>query len=207
MSLNIDERYMIARRAAKEIVPGQMVHLGPGIPQLVADFVPHDGNVLFHFEVGFPGIRSVPYREERAAPGASFFDSTSAFGMVRKGKLDIAFFGAFQVSSRGDLANWMIPGKKVVGIGGVSELAHHAKKRIVLMSHLNREGKPKIVPECTIPITVGRCVDLIMTERAVMQVTEMGLLLTEVLYPYSLEDVILHTGAPLRVSEHLLVSY
>jgi len=100
----------------------------------------------------------------------------------------------------------MIPGSRVFGIGGVKELARHAKRVIVLMSHLDPKGKPKIVPVCTIPVTVARCVDTIITERAVMQVTEKGLLLTEVLYPYSLEDVICHTEAPLRVSEDLQVS-
>lgn len=219
MSLNIHERNMVARRAAKEIHPGLMVHLGPGIPELVADFVPHEWNVLFHFAHGFLSIGSVPHRGRQAAPrvhggggpavtapGASLFDSAVAYGMVRRGKLDIAFFGALQVSCQGDLANWMIPGKKVYGIGGVSELALNAKKVIVLMSHLNREGEPKVVQECTLPVTASRCVDVIMTERAVMKVTAQGLLLTEVLYPYTLEDVIRHTAAPLRISEHLLIS-
>lgn len=218
MSLNIHERNMVARRAAREIGPGSMVHLGSGLPQLVADFVPNDWNVLFYFPHGLLRFGPLPYRGEDTSlssegeallvpsPGTSLFDTTVAYGMVRRGKLDIAFFGALQVSSRGDLANWIVPGKKVYGIGGVSELARGAKRVVALMSHLNREGEPKVVRECTLPVTAIRCVDAIITERAVIEVTEQGLLLTEVLYPYKLEDVVNHTGASLHISERLIIS-
>lgn len=216
MRLEIDQRYMIARRAAREIQPGMAVNVGIGIPELVADFIPNEWNVMFHSVNGILGVGPTPLKGEEdqhlvsaggapvtIVPGASFFDSTIAYGMIRRGKLDVAFLGALQVSRLGDLANWIVPGKRVYGIGGGEELAFHAKKVIVLMSHVNRDGDPKILRECTLPLTAKGCVDLIITERAVIEVTPSGLLLTEVMYPYSLEDVLRHTGASLHISEHL----
>ncbi|WP_400162788.1 CoA-transferase [Brevibacillus sp. TJ4] len=218
MSLDIHERNMIARRAAKEIAPGSMVYLGAGIPEMVADFVPDGAQVHYFFPHGFVSIGSFPKRREQpplrreetvplpVGPGSPLFDSSVAFGIIRRGMLDIAFCGGLQVSAQGDLANWILPGKKVYGIGGGSELAQSAKKVIVLMSHLNREGDSKLVSACTFPVTASRCVDVIITERAVIEVTAQGLLLREVLYPYQLADVIQGTAAPLRISEQVLIS-
>jgi len=207
---------MIARRAAREIQPGMAVNLGIGIPELVTDFIPHDWNVMFHSVNGILGIGSAPLKGQEdpylfnsggtpvtIVPGASFFDSTIAYGMIRRGKLDVAMIGGLQVSRNGNLANWIVPGKRVYGIGGGTELALHAKKVIVLMSHVNEEGEPKIVKDCTLPLTAKNCIDLIITEMAVIEVTEAGLMLTEVMYPYTLEEVIGKTGAPLSISEQL----
>lgn len=216
MGLGMDERYMIARRAAKEVEPGMTVNLGIGIPELVADFIPSEWGVMFHSVNGILGLGPTPVKGEEDAhltnaggapvslvPGASLFDTSVAYGIIRRGKLDVAFLGSLQVSRRGDLANWIVPGKRIYGIGGGLELAHCARKVIVLMSHLNEAGEPKIVTECTLPLTSRRCADLIITERAVIRTTAGGLVLTEVMYPYTLEDVIAKTGATLQISEHL----
>ncbi len=212
----MDQRNMIARRAAREIRPGMAVNLGIGIPELVTDFVPNDWNVMFHSVNGILGIGPTPSKGHEhpylssaggspatLVPGASFFDSTIAYGMIRRGKLDVAMIGGLQVSRKGHLANWVVPGKRVYGIGGGAELALYAKRVIVLMSHVTEAGEPKIVKECTLPLTAKNCIDLIITEMAVMEVTEEGLLLTEVMYPYTLEEVIGNTGAPLYISEQL----
>ncbi|MGO0060131.1 3-oxoacid CoA-transferase subunit B [Brevibacillus fluminis] len=209
-------RYLIARRAAKEIEPGMAVNLGIGIPELVADFIPNEWNVMFHSVNGILGIGPTPPKGEEdphlfnaggapvtTLPGASFFDTTIAYGMIRRGMLDVAMMGALQVSSRGDLANWIVPGQRVHGIGGGTELAHKAKKVIVLMNHLNAENEPKIVRDCTLPLTAKACVDLIITEMAVIEVTTDGLVLKEVMYPHTLEQVIARTAAPLKLCERL----
>ncbi|MCK9905512.1 succinyl-CoA--3-ketoacid-CoA transferase, partial [Frankia sp. Cpl3] len=166
MGLAIEARYMIARRAAQEIAPGMVVHLGIGIPTLVADFTPPDWNVMFLAQNGILGAGSSPLKGEEdanlcdtsgypvmAVAGASFFDPAIAFGMIRRGLLDLTILGGLEVSQHGDLANWIVPGKSVHGIGGAMELALRAKKAVVLMSHLDKAGKPKIMRECTLPIT------------------------------------------------------
>ncbi|GED55988.1 3-oxoacid CoA-transferase subunit B [Brevibacillus formosus] len=216
MGLEMDQRNMVAWRAAKEVTPGMAVNLGIGIPELVADFIPHEWQVMFHSVNGILGVGPTPLKGEEdqhisnaggapvtVVPGASYFDSTIAYGMIRRRKLDAAFIGALQVNRRGDLANWIVPGSRVHGIGGGAELAYYAKKVIVLMSHVNQAGEPKIRRECTLPLTAKGCVDLIITERAVIEVTQRGLLLTEVMYPFTLENVITNTGAPLMISENL----
>ncbi|CAM3322846.1 3-oxoacid CoA-transferase subunit B [Brevibacillus invocatus] len=216
MVLDINHRNMIARRAAREIYPGMAVNLGIGIPELVADFLPTEWNVMFHSVNGILGVGPTPTKGEEdvhlfnagGAPvtihsGASFFDSSIAYGMVRRGMLDVAFLGALQVSRKGDLANWIVPGQRVYGIGGGVELVRYAKKVIVLMSHLNERDEPKICRECTLPLTAKSCVDMIITERAVIEVTEGGLYLAEVMYPFTLEEVITKTDAPLIISENL----
>lgn len=216
MGLDLDHRFMIARRAAKEIEPGMAINLGIGIPELVADFIPHEWHVMFHSVNGILGVGPTPIQGEEdphltnaggspvtIVSGASFFDSTIAYGMIRRGKLDVAFLGGLQVSRKGDLANWIVPGKRVYGIGGGPELALNAKKVIVLMSHVTAAGEAKILKECTLPLTAKRCVNVIITERAVIEVTPSGLLLTEVMYPYSLEEVIVNTEATLQISENL----
>lgn len=214
MDLGVEARHRIAKRAAQEIEDGMTVNLGIGIPTLVADYVPQDIFVQFHAENGILGTGSTP-KKENADPnlcnaggypvtvtkGASYFDSATAFGMIRRGYLDITILGALEVSEKGDLANWIVPGKRIPGMGGAMELAQKSKKVIVLMNHTNKQGKPKILTECTLPLTAKSCVDLIITEMAVIKVTQQGLKLIEVMEPYSVEDVIQHTEAPLKITD------
>lgn len=212
MGLGIEARKRIARRAAKEIEDGMAVNLGIGIPTLVADYIPSHIHVQLHAENGILGTGPTPAKEDThpnicnaggypvtVVAGASYFDSATAFGMIRRGYLDIAILGALEVSEKGDLANWIVPGKRVPGMGGAMELAQKTKKVIVLMNHTNKQRKSKILKACTLPLTAKRCVDLIITEMAVIEVTKEGLLLLEVMAPYSVEDVIQHTDAPLQL--------
>lgn len=213
MDLGVRER--IAKRAAQELIDGMIVNLGIGIPSLIPNFL---GNrrILFQAENGVLGIGKSPAKGEEDAnlcnaagypvtvvSGASYFDSATAFAMIRKGLIDVTVLGGLQVSEQGDLANWLVPGKRVPGVGGGMELAQKTKKVIVVMSHVNKDGEPKIVSTCSLPLTASRCVDLIITDRAVMEVTDEGLLLTEIMVPYDVKDVISHTAAPLRISNML----
>lgn len=212
MGMGVDIRNRIAKRAAQEIKDGMIVNLGIGIPTLVANHLMADLHVMFHAENGILGTGPSPEKGEEdpalcnaggfpvtIVPGASYFDSAMAFGMIRRGYLDITILGALEVSEKGDLANWIVPGKRVPGMGGAMELAQKAKKVIVLMNHVNKQGESKILRECALPLTAKACVDLIITEMAVIEVTEEGLLLKEVMAPFSVEEVVAHTEAPLRV--------
>ncbi|TFH59981.1 3-oxoacid CoA-transferase subunit B [Peribacillus frigoritolerans] len=217
MGMAVDVRNRIAKRAAKEIHDGLIVNLGIGIPTLVADHIPQDIHVLFHAENGVLGTGPSPDpgKEDPAlcnaggfpittVLGASYFDSATAFGMIRKGYIDITILGALEVSQKGDLANWIVPGKRVPGMGGAMELAQKAKKVIVLMNHVNKQGESKILKTCTLPLTARKSVDLIITDMAVMEVTEEGLVLKEVMAPYTVDDVIRNTEASLKI--HAAVS-
>jgi len=208
----VDVRNRIAKRAAKEIHDGLIVNLGIGIPTLVADHIPQDIHVLFHAENGVLGTGPSPDpgKEDPAlcnaggfpittVLGASYFDSATAFGMIRKGYIDITILGALEVSEKGDLANWIVPGKRVPGMGGAMELAQKAKKVIVLMNHVNKQGESKILKTCTLPLTARKSVDLIITDMAVMEVTHEGLVLKEVMAPYTVDDVIRNTEASLKI--------
>ncbi len=208
----VDVRNRIAKRAAEEIHDGLIVNLGIGIPTLVADHIPQDIHVLFHAENGVLGTGPSPDpgQEDPAlcnaggfpittVIGASYFDSATAFGMIRKGYIDITILGALEVSEKGDLANWIVPGKRVPGMGGAMELAQKAKKVIVLMNHVNKQGESKILKACTLPLTARQSVDLIITDMAVMEVTEEGLVLKEVMAPYTVDDVIRNTEATLKI--------
>ncbi|MFJ7990700.1 3-oxoacid CoA-transferase subunit B [Peribacillus frigoritolerans] len=212
MGMAVDVRNRIAKRAAKEIHDGLIVNLGIGIPTLVADHIPQDIHVLFHAENGVLGTGPSPEpgKEDPAlcnaggfpittVLGASYFDSATAFGMIRKGYIDITILGALEVSEKGDLANWIVPGKRVPGMGGAMELAQKAKKVIVLMNHVNKQGESKILKTCTLPLTARKSVDLIITDMAVMEVTEEGLVLKEVMAPYTVDDVIRNTEASLKI--------
>lgn len=212
MGMGEDVRNRIARRAAEEIQDGMIVNLGIGIPTLVANHIADGIHVLFHAENGILGTGPSPEEGIEDAvlcnaggfpvtivPGASYFDSSLAFGMIRRGYLDITILGALEVSERGDLANWIVPGKRVPGMGGAMELAQGAKKVIVLMNHVNKDGESKILRECTLPLTAKSCVDLIITEMAVIEVTNAGLTLKEVMAPYTVEEVIASTAAPLII--------
>ncbi|MEW9671416.1 CoA transferase subunit B [Ammoniphilus sp. 3BR4] len=212
MGMGVEIRNRIAKRAAQEVKDGMIVNLGIGIPTLVANHIPEDIHVMFHAENGILGTGPSPEAGQEdenlcnaggfpvtLVPGASYFDSAIAFGMIRRGYLDITILGALEVSEKGDLANWIVPGKRVPGMGGAMELAQKAKKVIVLMNHVNKQGESKILRECTLPLTARSCVDLIITEMAVIEVTEEGLVLKEVMAPYTVEEVVAHTEAPLRI--------
>lgn len=214
MGMGIDPRHRIAKRAAAEIKDGMTVNLGIGIPTLVANYLPDTLKVMFHAENGILGMGQSPAIGEEDAnlcnaggypvtitPGAAYFDSATAFGIIRSGKVDVTILGGLEVSETGDLANWIVPGKIVPGMGGAVELAQKSKMVIVLMNHLNKFGESKILKTCSIPLTAKKCVDLIITEMAVFQVTPEGLTLTEVMNPYTIEDVTKHTKATFIISD------
>ncbi|RSK23927.1 CoA transferase subunit B [Bacillus sp. HMF5848] len=216
MSMGVDTRNRIAKRAAQEIQDGMIVNLGIGIPSLVPNHLPPHLNVMFHAENGILGIGKSPAKGKEdptlcnaggfpvtTVPGASFFDSATAFGMIRSGYLDVTILGGLEVSETGDLANWIVPGKRVPGIGGAMELAKKAKKVIIVMNHCNKNGDPKILKTCTLPLTAKACVSLIITDMAVIEVIPQGLLLKEVMAPHTVEDVIAKTGAPLDICKNI----
>lgn len=210
-------RTKIAKRAAKEINPGMIVNLGIGIPSLVPDYISCKEAVFFQAEngvLGIDGSATIGQEDENLCnaggfpvslrQGGSYFDSTTAFGMIRKGKIDITILGALQVSANGDLANWIVPGKKVPGMGGAMELAAKAKKVIVTMNHCDKKGNPKIVQKCDLPLTASKCVSMIITEMCVFTITNDSLMLTEIFAPYCLEDIEQCTHAKFVVSEELV---
>ena len=210
-------RVQIAQRAAQELTDGAYVNLGWGIPNLISDYLPKGITVYFHSENGILGMgpRSKPGEEDfdqvdamkvpvTLIPGASFFHQADAHLMTRGGHLDVAVLGGFQVSEKGDLANWKIPGSKGSGgIGGAMDIAAGAKKLIVCMEHTTKEGAPKIVKQCTYPLTGIECTDTIVTDLAVIDVKPDGLVLRELAPGWTSEEVQVLTEAKLRVPTHV----
>ncbi|MHA6260409.1 3-oxoacid CoA-transferase subunit B [Sporosarcina sp. CAU 1771] len=210
----VNYRERIARQAEKEIEDGNYVNLGIGMPTLVANYISADKTVVLQSENGLLGIGPYPTVDEvdpdlinagketvTSIPGSAYFTSAESFAMIRGGHVDVAILGAMEVSEKGDLANWMIPGKMIKGMGGAMDLVHGAKKIIVIMDHVARDGSAKIKKECELPLTGKNVVHKIITERALIEVTSEGLELKEVFEGFTVQDVIDSTEAVLIVKD------
>ncbi|WP_410512261.1 3-oxoacid CoA-transferase subunit B [Paenibacillus sp. BR2-3] len=210
----METKELIARRAAMELQDGNVVNLGIGLPTLIPNFLPSGVNIILQSENGYIGLG--PVQDEiipdlvnaggkpaSIVPGGAFFDSATSFALIRGGHVDVTILGGLEVDGQGNLANWMVPGKMVPGMGGAMDLVTGAKKVIVAMEHRAKNGSSKIVSQCSLPLTARGVVSLIITELAVFKVTDGGLVLEELAPDVDLETVTSHTAAPFIVSPNL----